>query len=424
MNEGTVQNAFSFKYVTVDPYEESNIPGNFQWNQDGSDMSFYPQNSCNFGKYKISLLPTAKDGDGNDILYGTNTTFNIGNQGKYPIIVSTYPLNNAAILSGSNLIITVSFSESINTAYMSSMFSVSPSLNYQITAVSNNTVFELLPLSVYQNGQYTLSFNTNSIIDLSGNMLRPTPNLFFTIGTNFNPPRLLGIYTNPDAVTGPLTLTNGLNNIDKNNNLYFSFNKSLAVNLNNIPINFSPQVSGTWATNSSANVLSFTPSSYWNIGTAYTVTVNSGFKDIFGNVSQNTYQSYLEISNSFIFLTNIIYSDSGSDTVNWNSSALNYGPFKPGNITIYLYFSTSLQPVSVLPNIGINTFNSINNSISITTIAFMTNNSPNDSICVTLMNPSNYILYYLSVNGGTGGLRDMNQNWLSSNINIFFNLTN
>ncbi len=425
MNQGTVQNAFILKQISEENLQETAVPGYFEWDSGSSDLKYCPQNPISYGKYRIVILNGAKDTLGNDIRHGTNTIFNIGSSFTPPAIIYTYPVNGAANLPSTNLIITVGFSKPINTSQMSTMFSISPPLSYKIQALSNNSFFELLPLSAYPQGQYTLSFNTNSIVDLYGNALRPANNIFFTIGKNFNPPQLIGIYTDSNCMSPPLLLTNGINDIDKFSVLYFSFNESLSVNFNNIPVSFSPSIQGTWQTNGNGRKLIFSPSGSWNIGSPYTVTINPGIMDIFGNTSQNTYQAYLFIlspTSYFIGITNIVpLSSSWTAAANWTPTVINVLS-NTNTLQVYLYFNSSLQPYTVLGNISISVFNSpINNYVYISEIKFLTQYAPNDTICVTIMS-NTYNIYNLSIKSGTGGIRDIYQNILSNDINIYYQM--
>ena len=420
MNQSSVENAIQLNQTILEGFNNASVNGLFSWpdQKDMNQVVFTPLTNFTYGKYTLTVTASAEDSAGNDLLYGTNITFQISGDTTLPTILSTVPANNATNLSSSNFTYAVFFSKSMDPTGVSSLVTVSPSFNYQILMLTNNTVMSIQAVGKVNPGHYTLTINPMQ--DIHGNTMRAAATYYFTVGSDFSAPIFLGIYTNTNTVYPPLLLTNGLNSIDKYSPLYFIFNKAVNIDTRNLPVTITPSPSGNWQC--SSNILSFIPSAPWDLYSVFQVAVSSGIQDFNGNQTINNYRANIQISSPTsypVVLTGVNFMTNATSGTNWQflgMSTIN----NTDSLTLEFFFNSSIAPTTVLNNLSISTvYGSSLGSTSISMVQFASNTLANDSIIVSIIsNGAN--LYQISLNGGTSGIHDTFGNWISNTIQFYY----
>lgn len=420
MNQASVEKAFQLKQTVLAGFNDAPIAGLFTWKDPNElkEVVFTPVSNFIFGKYTLSFSSSAEDSAGNNLIYGTNITFEIAYDAVLPEIQTTIPVNNTTNLSGSNFSYTIFFTEPMDPAGISSYINLSPAFPFQAVMLSNNTVLSIQALNLVNNGRYTLTLNQMS--DSHGNKMHSLGTFYFTIGSEFDPPLFLGIFTNTNIIYPPLLLTNGLNSIDKLAPLYFIFNEAVNIDVKSPPVTITPALTGTWQCNS--NILSFIPGNPWDLYSVYQFAVNPGIEDFSGNMTAGTFRANTQILSAAshpVLLTGVRFMTNWSDGTNWQLKEMNVMDYTNA-LTLEFLFNSSIDPVTVLNNISITrVYGSTLDATAISMVQFMSNSLANDSIRVSIIsNGAN--LYQLSLNGGINGVRDASGNWISNTIQFYY----
>jgi hypothetical protein len=410
-------NAFSLKHLVFSPFTEEKVSGNFFWSSGGSSiftLTFVPGTPLIYGEYKIEVLSSAEDINGNNLQETETIIFSIGNDHIPPAFISSQPANNSTNLI-TNQIITLHFSEPVKTENINTCISFNPAMDYFIKPISNNDYLEIHPLKPYQNGLYSVTIS--EVPDLWGNkMLEPTV-LKYKFGNDFTPPTFQRMCTN--SFNGPL-ITNTLNLLDKFTPLLFFFSETVDFDVNASPITFTPSATGIW--NVISNKVTFTPSEPFEIDKTYIVTLNNDISDLSGNKSSlYFYYSFMVTSplSYYVNITNIVHSNS-----TWKLGILNVVT----NITntnntmiINFSFNSSIMPASVLENVQLSYIagpGSLEHYLS--KIEYLSNVVKNDTVRLTIKKLGFYNTYKILFTGGKNKISDIYTNWIKQDIEVYF----
>ncbi len=191
-----------------------------------------------------------------------------------PTVLSVTP-PNASTGVCSNSVVTATFSEAMNVATVNSATFTVSGVSGTITHDASSTVFSFTPSSPLAVSTVYTATLTTGVRDLFGNPLASNFVWSFTTAANgCNPPPTVLSVTPPNASTG----------VCSNSVVTATFSEAMNVaTVNSATFTVAPGVTGTITHDDSNTVFTFTPSSPLAISTAYTATITTGVRDLFGN---------------------------------------------------------------------------------------------------------------------------------------------
>ena len=311
MNKASAQNAFS-----------SAPPITCAWSWTIVTQTCTPSVALQFNtKYTITISTTAKDLAGNNMKNNYKFSFNTSQMPDIypPYIVSTTPTNGATNVSNATKI-DIKWNESMNQTSAEGAFSSSPAI---VCAWSwSGTNQTCTPSSVLQSNTNYMATIATTAKDLAGNALKNTYTFSFTTaGGGPSPPTVIS--TSPQ---------NGTTNVSINANITIEFSDAMNKSATEGAISSSPSITGAFAWDGTAKIVTWDPTTNLMPSTQYTVTVSTSAK---GKSGMNMVMPY-----KFIFTTSSLPPDfyppyvtgtnpkdkdidvliSTKITVNWNES--------------------------------------------------------------------------------------------------------
>jgi len=254
------------------------VTGTITHDASNTVFTFTPSNPLAISTaYTATLTTSVRDLFGNALASNFVWTFTTAANGcnPPPTVVSVTPPNASNGIC-SNSVVAATFSEAMNVATInSSTFTVAPGVSGTITHDPSNTVFTFTPSSPLAVSTVYTATITTGVLDLFGNDLASNFVWSFTTAANgCNPPPTVVSVTPPNASTG----------VCSNSVVTVTFSEGMNVaSINASSFSVSPGVTGTITHDPSNTTFTFTPSSPLAISTAYTATITTGVRDLFGN---------------------------------------------------------------------------------------------------------------------------------------------
>jgi len=190
MNKDKTQRAFTLLYGE---FGDSSIKGSFAWSNNDTVMIFTPELPLSNGYYRLIIEKSACDTHGNTLVTQHISNFIVGLDIIPPEIESLQPADcseNIAL----NTLITVTFSEPMDTTTVEKNIRFTPSIDYTCIWNDAHTVLTIQP--------YTpLLFNTwyqieiTKCQDISHNTMIQTVTSRFRTGSEYIRPIITGLYT-------------------------------------------------------------------------------------------------------------------------------------------------------------------------------------------------------------------------------------
>lgn len=298
------------------------VNGSFEWS--GNTMYFIPSQDLEQNtQYKISLSTLAADLNGNTISESFQRYFTTAGEKDQPTVLNIFTdaiggagacdasadesiLNQSATDicmdqngSGQGAVFRVLFSEEMEPAVTMSSFSLSPSVDGDVSMQNGNTelVFTgkeaLLP-----DTQYRLTVS-NSAQDVNGNALKESVSEYFTTTATDGYPQvnsiyaLVGIKTDCDTGSGTPTDLLGASVTDVCEGADAAFNSfelTFSEPMNQIAskdaFSLSPSVDGYFSWDATGTVLTFHAEEKLDYGKRYELTISTGAEDLQGQKLQ------------------------------------------------------------------------------------------------------------------------------------------
>ncbi|XDD50776.1 Ig-like domain-containing protein [Leptospira sp. WS92.C1] len=345
MNRGSVESNF----LTI-----PQLVGAYVWSNNNTVLTYTPSTSFTTGlTYVLTISRTAMDTSENPLLQTVTASFTVGSEVAKPFVIMQdgfiqdatgcspgtlasllFPgglMNSTGLCTGivpgfQNSPIFIDFSEAMNLSTTDSGINISPSINGIKSWVTSpnptcgttgpcGTTSRLVftPVAPWQHSvTYTVTVSGN-VTDVAGNLLGQNYSFSFTVGQDFQIPRVIlqDAFTNigagctPGSLASILDPVNGIR--DKtgacsgasapslNTPIFIHFSESVIRSSVENSINISPNILGTksWLTSGNAlcgstgpcgnsSLFVFTPSQDWQ-NTTYTVSLPSSVMDLDGN---------------------------------------------------------------------------------------------------------------------------------------------
>lgn len=249
--------------------------GTFEWA--GNTMKFNTTSplQTNTG-YNVTISTAVMDLAGNHMSADYKFFFTTSSviDTTPPTVIGTFPLDGLTGVSPFELI-TITFSEAMDTAATEDAIHISPQLDKQaITWAGNQTTID--PLSTpYKPGMKENTLYSVTIFadarDVAGNYMVQSYTFSFTTGAATIPTVM---WTKPG---------DGDVNVSLDTTITVNFSKPMNLNSVSSAFSVSPSVTGTFSTPDHNRTVIFTPSEKLKEGTDYTVTVDKTAKDLAGN---------------------------------------------------------------------------------------------------------------------------------------------
>ncbi len=362
MDRGSVESNF----LTV-----PQLTGAFVWRNNNSELEFLPSEILSSGlTYILTISNQATDSTDSPLPKSYSASFTVGSEIQKPVVLmqdgyvrnalgcnpgtlasSLYPngIRNAIgicsgiLIGNQNTPIFIDFSESLDLSTADSLVTISPNINGVKTwsaspnascgstgTCGTSSRFTFTPVESWQHSvTYTVSFSGN-IKDLAGNRLGENYIFSFTVGSDFQIPRVimqdgflnLGFGCSPGTLASAFDPVNGLRNQSgfcssittgyTNSALYIHFSEDMDRTSAENGLNISPAISGvkTWSTSGLAqcgstgncgtsSLLTFTPSTDWQ-NTTYSVTLGNSIIDLDGNPLGSSYSFIFTVGTDLI----------------------------------------------------------------------------------------------------------------------------
>ncbi|RHX85413.1 Ig-like protein [Leptospira stimsonii] len=336
------------------------LVGSYVWSNNNTVLTYTPRDSFTTGlTYVVTISKTAQDTSENPLSHNVTASFTVGTEIVKPIILlqdgfvenatGCSPGTLASLLFPGGLMnatgfctgivpgfqsspIFIDFSESMNLSTTDSGISISPSINGVKSWVASpnascgttgpcGTTSRLVftPVTPWQHSvTYTVTVSGNAT-DVAGNLLGQNYSFSFTVGQDFQVPRIVlqDAFTNVGAGCTPGSLASVLDPLngirDKtgacsgasapslNTPIFIHFSESMIKSSVENSMNISPNILGTktWITSGNAlcgttgtcgntSLLVFTPNQDWQ-NTTYTVSIPGSAMDLDGNTIGSSY---------------------------------------------------------------------------------------------------------------------------------------
>lgn len=318
------------------------LDGTFDWID--KLMTFRPKSKLDkSGKYRVDLSSLRVESEqGVNLVRDFSSIFYVNSDTNLPRITSTLPINGSRGISRDTDIVIV-FSKPIDIPSFWNGISSSPDIGIDLPASRvdlNNTRFILKtrqPLNFSTN--YTITLN-NTIIDTSNNSLDKTYQISFTVGDDFEQPRLIGIRS--DTITNFVNSENVLlTGFEKTDNLYIQFSEPVLPSTVRDSISLSPNVNYNLI-DISGNSTEFQliPLNVFEIQTNYQLRVSNSVLDLQNNSLFKNYAYNIRVNgprSRYLWIRNIYITNALSTSI--NPSIINIlSPADPaGGPTTYNY---------------------------------------------------------------------------------------
>ncbi|NPV38962.1 MAG: hypothetical protein HPY78_06760 [Brevinematales bacterium] len=419
----TVWGKITVKRIYIPRLDEEEISVKIRQGENARTLEIIPLETWGYGKICCSLERGIESFQGVDLKKRYEWEFMIGNDATRPF------LTNVVFVYGQNSLtnlvdVRFFFSESLSEDSIRNAFSLSPSSLYFIEYDDSLAMVRVYSPSSVEWGVYTLTV-ANSLKDKSSHQLKEGTNISFSLGERDKVVHLVGVYTNGG---GNLLGTIAISNVDKYAKIEFRFDSFLDKNQVESMIEIFPFVS--YRTEVVSNRLWIVPSGKWNVEETYLVSLRKGIKDIYGNVSTNSYYQKFFVSNEFSYylrITNFVCYDQSTNM--WypgEENAITMPPmgWSTTNVAVRLVFNGNYVPFSIFGNISIErVMGSGSDMPEIMNVVFgpdpMTLSFTIDGLLL-----DDKSLYLLRVRGGNNGIRDNYSNSLSSDLVYYFRVTN
>jgi Ice-binding-like/Bacterial Ig-like domain len=193
-----------------------------------------------------------------------------------PTVISVAPPGGAAGVCP-NTVITAMFSEAMEPATINdTTFTVAPGVTGTVTLDGTGRIAAFIPSSTLAIGTVYTATITTGAQDLFGNALASAFVWTFTTAANG---------CNPAPLVVSVAPPNGSASVCSNAVVTAAFSEAMNVaTINAATFTVTPGVTGTVTHDASNTIFTFTPSTSLAIGTAYTATITTGTRDLFGNV--------------------------------------------------------------------------------------------------------------------------------------------
>lgn len=399
----TTEKSFSFTA------NNQNVSGKIKW-LTASNFTFTPDDPLDTGtQYQAALTTEAEDVSGNNLGWAFSLRFTTSGNPEIPKVVSMTPADRSTGSTPTN-IVRVKFNLPVDLQSFKDNFTFSPSPGHLIQYGKDETeLFVYFKENLSYGNKYAVSIGTG-LKGKNGKNLRETYNAYFYLGTDFTPPLLLGIAT---SLGKNLADGNTVTNIEKNETLVFTFSKSVAGQSVESAVTFSPYVSGEW-TWSNASLSVFKPDNSFGIETTYRIVVADTFEDLYKNKATNKSTFWFTVNgpkSRVVSLTNV--SDASHTTAPQNIviSPPNYNGLS-------FHFSAGMNTASVAGVISASRVSGTGGAtINIVSISFQDGDA---RLVLNLSNLSPGNIYKITIRGGSSGVKDKNDNTMSSDFVFYF----
>ena len=410
MEEPITEKAFSLRFGA------GAVSGAFAWQENSKKMIFTPEYPLTPGGiHYITLTKTAEDKVGNNIEDQFSCQFSIGGETVKPYVVSTYPSYGAmGIPKEANIMIT--FSEPIDANTLINGVSISPSIQYQLSLINNNTTALFDPDGLLQYGTTYYVDVTEGVKDPEGNSLLQAYKFTFTVGDDFTAPALVFARNSSSALNWNSGIIN--NNVEKDDALLFNFSKPMnKVNTGNY-ISFSPSVDGNFSWDNDYQAR-FTPSEFFDLTETYTVSLSRSLSDTNGNELDNEYSFLFRINgtNSIPPVVNKIADPMNDPWVNNQFISINLDKTYT-NITIH--FSQSMDQVKVINNLNVEYIGGSGSGIGFGIRKYIWNSPTDDTLRIDLKGLDSGNIYKIEIKGGKDGASDKQNNYMLQDHVLYF----
>lgn len=385
------------------------VSGKIKW-LSPSNLSFTPDQGLDTGsQYQAALTTEAEDVNGNNLGWAFSLRFTTTGNPEIPKLVSMTPADRSTGSTPTN-IVRFQFNLPVDLQSFKDSFTFSPSPGHLVQyGKDESEILVYFKENLSYGNKYTVSIGTG-LKGKNGKNLRETYNAYFYLGTDFTPPLLLNLSTSLGK-----TLSDGstVTNVEKSETLLFSFSKSMSGQSVESAVTFSPYISGEW-TWSSASESVFKPDSPLGIETTYRVVVADTFEDLYKNKATNKSTFWFTVNgpnSRAVSLTNV--SDATHSTAPQNSVIT-----PPTYSGLSFHFSARMNTSSVAGAISASRVSGTGGaSIDIVVIAFQDSDA---RLVLNLGSLSPGNIYKITIRGGSSGVKDKNNNAMTSDFVFYF----
>jgi len=388
---------------------------------------FTPDNELNGGSiFRITIATSLEDIHGNKFTTEYYSRFQIGTNSIPPAAIFLNPTNMEHRSNLTNSIV-VAFSRAMDTRSARENISLTPQVDGQFiwnTATNILTFVPMKPLSAATHYTFTLK---PDLCDTEGVRLGRDSTLYFTTGTNFFQPAVLGIFQYGDFLPYPQRFwTNYYNDGRREDALVICFDQPMDRVLAESAFSITPSVDGYFSWDRQADGTStyhqllFHPVTPFSPGINYQATVASSAKGENGLTLTGDYQLHFSVSTNYLVRISTI--SNIADIMMTNKMITEISAVS--NTTFFIKFSTftnaPMDIVTVQLNISVSRlFGAGNNSFGGAIRGF--NWSLGGSMLeleVDSISSSN--VYLLTIKGGQDGVKDVSGNWLPESQEVLF----
>lgn len=215
------------------------VEGYFSWSPDGKRLGFQPARSLGEATlYRIAISSAAEDIHGNDLRKSHSSVFSVSADLVPPTLTSYTPPNDTTVAP--DAVISLVFSEAIDLNSLYGGVSISPPLEGRYSWDAAHALITFTPLYPMPFGTtYAVTVNTD-IRDASGNRLADTAFFNFTVGDDFTKPTLA--VSQPPS-PGPWSEDIENQGVEKSGDIVILFSEQIAVSELRSAITISPAAS-------------------------------------------------------------------------------------------------------------------------------------------------------------------------------------
>ncbi|MDH5654271.1 MAG: Ig-like domain-containing protein [Spirochaetia bacterium] len=266
---------------------EGRISGNFLWQ--GNLMIFTPSSQLKLpGRYTSVIQRSAESNEGVNIKSDFTFYFHTVTDIMGPSLISSSPSDSQTGVSP-GIDLSLEFSEAINRSTIFEGIKITPSFLFTVLDSQKNRIL-IRPVYDLKPGQYTIHINSH-LKDLSGNSLRNSRSIVFTVGSDFYPPEIISVRSGKNVLNEGLFLPD----CSKNSPLFIEFSEAMDPSSEKGIKLFPPSpFSSVWVQN---NILQVNFNEPLLSNTYYTVLIDQNAKDASFNPILNT-ESYGLITNA------------------------------------------------------------------------------------------------------------------------------
>ncbi len=418
----------------------SRVEGDFEW-LSGSRFIFRPRSALTHAeRYTIEIPRSVRDTKGNGMEYDFLSDFYVGSDFVPPVVLASDP---AFVEGGEQNVpvdrnITVDFSRSMDVRKTESAFSITPHVAGRFvwdtgpSGLPDSRMVYTLTASMDYGVHYRFRISS-SAVDASGNALASEYAVLFITGDDAVPPSVTGI--NADGMA-PFWSTDGINEgIDKTVSFHVVFSEPMDRPSAESAFSLSPSPGGhfSWSGDS---ILVFHPARALAPETLYQARVDRSAKDRSGLQIPASYQVSIRTggATSLIVKTGTVWgSNDGSsyaplftgipDPDAW-PVAISMGPWPNQTYYFRVQFVSSLAPYapvamnrySIYQNLSLTSFGVDEGIVSDVEWQDDTTAVIKLSGLSNMLEPTDPVLYRLTVHGGSGGVTDIPGNTMSENF--------